>query len=146
MEAMRALKRRLSDIVYRQMTHDAAAPMATGPGGHRGTSANSSVTDSHPHTGSSEKSLPEPADNNLRTSPQRRLDTEGSHVRTMAARARTDDVGPVAPDAPDRALAGAMGCAAYRRHARPRTARTVTSPEQGKRGSYSATRWSAANA
>jgi transposase len=68
MEAMRALKRRLSDIVYRQMTNDATAPMATGPGGHRGTSANSSVTGSHPHAGSSEKSLPEPADNNLRTS------------------------------------------------------------------------------
>src|SRR5439155_18257140 len=29
MEAMRALKRRLSDIVYRQMTNDATAPMAT---------------------------------------------------------------------------------------------------------------------
>jgi len=69
MEAMRALKRRLSDIVYRQMTNDAAAPMATGPGGHRGTSANSSVTGSQPHAGSSEKSLPEPADHNLRTSP-----------------------------------------------------------------------------
>lgn len=68
MEAMRALKRRLSDIVYRQMTNDTAAPMATGPGGHRGTSANSSVTGSHPHAGSSEKSLPEPADNNHRTS------------------------------------------------------------------------------
>src|SRR5215211_3660611 len=69
MEAMRALKRRLSDVVYRQMTNDAAAPMATGPGGHRGTSANSSVTGSQPHAGSSEKSLPEPADHNLRTSP-----------------------------------------------------------------------------
>ncbi len=67
MEAMRALKRRLSDVVYRQMVNDAAAPMATGPGGHRGTSANSSVTDSHPHAGSSEKSLPGPAETQLRT-------------------------------------------------------------------------------
>src|SRR2546421_362352 len=68
MEAMRALKRRLSDIVYRQTLSDATAAMATGPGGHQGTSANSSVTGSHPRTGSSEKSLPEPADNKLRTS------------------------------------------------------------------------------
>jgi transposase len=68
MEAMRALKRRLSDIVYRQMTNDAVAPMRTGPGGHRGTSTNSSVTGSHPHAGSSEKSLPEPADSKPRTS------------------------------------------------------------------------------
>ncbi|MFI6071737.1 hypothetical protein ACIA5C_09130 [Actinoplanes sp. NPDC051343] len=65
MEAMRALKRRLSDVVYRQMVNDAVAAMATGPGGHQGTSTNSSVTGSHPHTGSSEKSLPEPADNKL---------------------------------------------------------------------------------
>jgi transposase len=57
MEAMRSLKRRLSDIVYRQMINDAAATTATGPGGHQGTSTNSSVTSSHPHTGSSEKSL-----------------------------------------------------------------------------------------
>jgi transposase len=34
MEAMRALKRRLSDIVYRRLLTDALAPSATGPGGH----------------------------------------------------------------------------------------------------------------
>jgi transposase len=68
MEAMRALKRRLSDIVYRQMVNDATVAMATGSGGHQGTSTNSSVTGLHPHTDSSEKSLPEPADNKLRTS------------------------------------------------------------------------------
>ncbi|MEU2167921.1 hypothetical protein ACH47V_25465 [Micromonospora chersina] len=32
MEAMRALKRRLSDIIYRRVINDAAAAMATGPG------------------------------------------------------------------------------------------------------------------
>jgi transposase len=67
MEAMRALKRRLSDIVYQRMINDAAAATATGPGGHQGTTTNSSVTSSHPHAGSSEKSLPGPADTNLRT-------------------------------------------------------------------------------
>ncbi|MET8911617.1 transposase, partial [Micromonospora sp. NPDC004551] len=61
MEAMRALKRRLSDIVYRCMISDAVATMAAGPGGHRGTTTDSSVTDSHPPAGSSEKSLPGPA-------------------------------------------------------------------------------------
>ena len=68
MEAMRALKRRLSDVVYRQMVCDATAAIATGSGGHRGTSTDSSVTGSHPPTGSSEKSLPEPAASKLRTS------------------------------------------------------------------------------
>ena len=66
MEAMRSLKRRLSDIVYRQMVDDATAAM-TGPGGHRGTSTDSSVTSSHPHAGSSEKSLPGPAKTQPRT-------------------------------------------------------------------------------
>lgn len=72
MEAMRCVKRRLSDIVYRQMLNDALAQTTgqmlndalartTGPGGHRGTSTDSSVTGSHPHAGSSEKSLPGPA-------------------------------------------------------------------------------------
>ncbi|MGC3860559.1 IS110 family transposase [Micromonospora chersina] len=66
MEAMRALKRRLSDIVYRCMISDAVA-MAAGPGGHRGTTTGSSVTDSHPQAGSSEKSLPGPAETQDRT-------------------------------------------------------------------------------
>jgi transposase len=70
MEVIWALKRRLSVVVYRQMINDASATTAAGPGGHRGTSTNSSVTSSHPHAGSSEKSLPEPADNKLRTSAQ----------------------------------------------------------------------------
>jgi transposase len=61
MEATRCLKRRLSDIVYRSMLDDTITHTRTGPGGHRGTSTNSSVTSSHPHAGSSDKSLPGPA-------------------------------------------------------------------------------------
>jgi transposase len=60
MEAMRCLKRRLSDIVYRTMLHDAVRSM-TGPGGHPGATTESSATGSHPDTGSSDKSLPEAA-------------------------------------------------------------------------------------
>src|SRR5262245_29166059 len=48
MEAMRCLKRRLSDIVYRHMLDDAITHAVTGPGGHRGTSPDSSVTGSPP--------------------------------------------------------------------------------------------------
>jgi hypothetical protein len=62
MEAMRALKRRLSDIVYRQMTLDARAA-ATGPGGHLGAATGSSAAGSNPITGASDKSLPGPATN-----------------------------------------------------------------------------------
>jgi transposase len=60
MEAMRALKRRLSDIVYRQMMTDARAA-ETGPGGHTGAATGSSAARSNPITGASEKSLPGPA-------------------------------------------------------------------------------------
>ncbi|MCI2237245.1 IS110 family transposase [Paenibacillus sp. TRM 82003] len=83
MEAIRCLKRRLSDVVYRQMVADAQATtspaepeegivddvaevtaaevLLTGPGGQAGTAAGSSATGSDPGTGSSEKSLPGPA-------------------------------------------------------------------------------------
>jgi transposase len=70
MEAMRALKRRLSDVVYRTMLNDTVAAGKTGetgPGGQPGTSTDSSATGSHPHAGTSEKSLPGPADHQPRT-------------------------------------------------------------------------------
>lgn len=49
------------------MINDAGNALATGPGGHRGTTTDSSVTSSHPQAGSSEKSLPGPAKTQLRT-------------------------------------------------------------------------------
>lgn len=61
MEAMRCLKRRLSDIVYRTMLDDTAAASKAGPGGHRGASLPSSAAGSHPHTGTSDQPLPGPA-------------------------------------------------------------------------------------
>jgi transposase len=70
-EAMRCLKRRLSDIVYRTMLDDLVTAKATsagtGPGGHRGNGSKSSAAGSHPHTGSSDKSLPGPARTQLTT-------------------------------------------------------------------------------
>ncbi len=45
MEAIRCLKRRLSDLVYRQMLDDA---LGTSPGGHRGNDSDSSATGSQP--------------------------------------------------------------------------------------------------
>jgi transposase len=66
MEAMRALKRRLSDVVYRQMTADAKR-LATGPGGHVGATLQSSAADPNPQADTSEKSLPGPAKPQPRT-------------------------------------------------------------------------------
>jgi transposase len=58
-EAMRCLKRRLSDAVYRTMLDDVAARAAsekvTGSGGHQGNDSDSSAAGSQPHTSSSDK-------------------------------------------------------------------------------------------
>jgi transposase len=69
MEAMRCLKRRLSDLVYKTMLDDLVAAQKTGPGGQPGNDCVSSVTGSQPTAGSSDKSLPGPA----KTKPKRPL-------------------------------------------------------------------------
>ena len=67
MEAMRCLKRRLSDVVYRQLLADALRPVGASPGGHSGTALQSSVADSHPDIDTSDQSLPGPATRKPRT-------------------------------------------------------------------------------
>ena len=68
-EAMRCLKRRISDALYRQLLADArtsrAGQVDAGPGGHRGASHQSSAAGSHPHTGTSDQPLPGPAPTTL---------------------------------------------------------------------------------
>ncbi|WIX92775.1 IS110 family transposase [Amycolatopsis sp. DG1A-15b] len=61
MEAMRALKRRLSNVVYARMLADQKRREAAGSGGHSGTTLQSSVTGLTPDTGPSDKPQPEPA-------------------------------------------------------------------------------------
>ena len=64
-EAMRCLKRRISDALYRQLIADARAVEITAaeasPGGHCGASHKSSAAGSHPHAGTSDQPLPGPA-------------------------------------------------------------------------------------
>jgi len=59
-EAMRCLKRRLADHVWRTMISDERAH-AAGSGGHSGTTLQSSAASPTPSADSSDKSLPEPA-------------------------------------------------------------------------------------
>jgi transposase len=70
LEAMRCLKRRISDALYRQLRADAEAArlggVDTGPGGHCGASLTSSAAGSHPPTGTSDQPLPGPASTTLR--------------------------------------------------------------------------------
>jgi transposase len=80
MEAMRCLKRRISDAVYRQLVADAqrtqieqTEPEAgTGPGGHCGASHQSSAVDLHPHIDFSDQPLPGPANPTLQPRPRPR--------------------------------------------------------------------------
>jgi transposase len=70
MEALRCLKRRLSDAVYRQLVADAQTSQPddeeAGPGGHSGASSQSSAADhSTPVIGSSDQPLPGPAPTTL---------------------------------------------------------------------------------
>jgi transposase len=68
-EAMRCLKRRISDAIYRQLLADArtltSGDVDAGPGGHCGASLNSSAAGSNPHTGTSDQPLPGPAPKTL---------------------------------------------------------------------------------
>lgn len=64
-EAMRCLKRRISDVLYRRLRADAnhqpETTMKAGPGGHSGATLNSSAAGLHPRTGISDQPLPGPA-------------------------------------------------------------------------------------
>ncbi len=61
MEAMRCLKRRLSDVVFRTLVDDLAKAKVAGSGGHSGTTLQSSATDLTPDIGSSDKPHQRPA-------------------------------------------------------------------------------------
>ena len=65
LEAIRCVKRRLSDVVYRQLVADAkrgrGALHDAGPGGQGGASLPSSAADLTPHVGTSEQPQPGPA-------------------------------------------------------------------------------------
>jgi hypothetical protein len=79
MEALRCLKRRLSDVVYRRLVADARAADTraadTGPGGHYGATLPSSAVDLHPHIDTSDQPLPGPATPTLRPTPPPRKPT-----------------------------------------------------------------------
>jgi hypothetical protein len=81
LEALRCLKRRISDALFRQLVADAAAATAAGvdagPGGHGGATQESSAAGSHPLTGTSDQPLPGPAKPTLRPAPTpRKTDRE----------------------------------------------------------------------
>jgi hypothetical protein len=85
MEAMRCLKRRLSDVVYRQLVADAARGQEAGPGGHRGATLESSAADLTPHIGTSDQPQPGPAPATLRLVPTASARASTAARRTITA-------------------------------------------------------------
>jgi transposase len=90
LEAIRCLKRRLSDVVYRQLLADADAhreqDTQAGPGGHPGPTVPSSAADLTPDIDTSDQSLPGPATTTL-TPP--RIPDHPSAVSTAAPSPRS---------------------------------------------------------
>lgn len=92
MEAMRCLKRRISDAVYRQLVADAQQPqidepaqtMDTGPGGHCGATHQSSAVDLPPRIDTSDQSLPGPADPTLQPSATPQKSSITRHLETAS--------------------------------------------------------------
>ena len=77
LEALRCLKRKISDALYRQLVADAQRAAGTGPGGHCGASQESSAVDLPPHIDTSDQPLPGPAQPTLQPAPTpRKTDRE----------------------------------------------------------------------
>jgi hypothetical protein len=93
LDALRCLKRRISDALYRQLVADAeraplaavAEPVDAGPGGHCGASQESSAVDLPPHIDTSDQPLPGPADTTLHLPPSPR---KTSRPRSTSATGR----------------------------------------------------------
>jgi transposase len=93
MEAMRCLKRRISDSVYRQLVADAQRAVLmsaqqrveAGPGGHCGATQESSAVDLPPHIDTSDQPLPGPAESTL-LPPQRRPNPRAASVASHPRR------------------------------------------------------------
>ena len=81
LEALRCLKRRISDAVYRQLLDDdpATATAGASPGGHCGASLTSSAADSPPLIGTSDQPLPDPRPRRYAATPPPR---KSQHDRT----------------------------------------------------------------
>ncbi|MCW2760058.1 MAG: transposase family protein [Marmoricola sp.] len=78
LEAIRCLKRRISDAIYSQLLADADQAAGTGPGGHCGASQESSAVDLPPLIDPRDQPLPGPANRTLRptSSPRKTKDVE----------------------------------------------------------------------
>jgi transposase len=71
-EAIRCLKRRISDAIYKQLVADAQRAAGADPGGHCGASQESSAADLPPHVDTSDQPLPDPPNRRYAATPRPR--------------------------------------------------------------------------
>jgi hypothetical protein len=98
MEAMRCLRRRLPDAVYRQLAADARSQEEASPGGHPGASLISSAAGLSPDTGTSDQPLPGPAHPTLPPPPSKTPQPMAPAAAATRRRARGDGVERREPD------------------------------------------------
>jgi transposase len=126
MEAMRALKRRLSDVIYRQLVADALRPLATGPRGHPGRHFNPARPTHTPTSTLRISHFPDPPPATLEPTSPPCLDTEGCQIRLLPtdSSGRRSRAGPAAISTdrvrPPRARPGATSAQLTRRTTAPR--------------------------
>jgi len=91
MEAMRALKRRLSDIVYRHLANDAIKHSVSSPGGQRETTLTQARPAHIPTPAPRISHFPDPSPSSLEPHCRLRLDTEGAMSARIAGMSGRSD-------------------------------------------------------
>ena len=81
-EAIRCLKRRISDAIYKQLVADALRAESADPGGHCGASQESSAVDLPPHIDTSDQPLPDPHQRRYAAPPRPRKSQTGRALQT----------------------------------------------------------------
>jgi hypothetical protein len=76
-EAIRCLKRRISDAIYKQLVADALRTQGADPRGHCGASRESSAVDLPPHIDTSDQPLPDPHSRRYEAPPATRKSQPG---------------------------------------------------------------------
>ena len=133
MEALRSLKRRLSDVVYRQLVADQLLrqpPQEAGPGGHLGATTESSADNRPPRWSSLRKShFPDPPPPTLPPPQPTASSTTSTPIADRPEETRRASAG-AGPSLPTIALAWSGPAKAPQSRAAPQ-ARRVSDPHSG---------------
>jgi transposase len=102
LEAMRCLKRRLSDVVFRALLADLENIEEAGPAGHMGATLQSSASDPTPTASPSDKSLTGPAVDNATPLHQAATTVGGGYPQKIPVGSRSASRSPTCGEGPTR--------------------------------------------